>query len=157
MPKVKATKQRVIRDRDYYIDLLCSAIATSSKGMMTICNQFKQFDENFPAAPTLLSWMNDNPEFAERYTRARQSQADVLADEIVEIADESTGDIGFREDGSPCIMPDNVQRSKLRVEARKWVAAKLKPIKYGDKVQNELTGKDGAPLFPSEIKIKLVS
>lgn len=29
---------------------------------------------------------------------------------------------------------DAVQRSKLRVDARKWVAAKLKPKKYGDKI-----------------------
>ena len=70
------------------------------------------------------------PEFAEQYARAREVQAETLADEIVSIAD---------EDGDP-------QRQRLRVDARKWVASKLKPKRYGDKVTNEHTGADGGPV-----------
>lgn len=65
------------------------------------------------------------------YVRAREDQADTLADQIVAIADEQAEVI--KEDGS-AFDPD-VQRDRLRVEARKWVAAKLKPKKYGEKLE----------------------
>jgi hypothetical protein len=65
------------------------------------------------------------------YTRAREAQADYLADEIISISDHS------EEDHTAFTGANVVQRDKLRVEARKWIAAKLKPKKYGDKVEVE--------------------
>ena len=69
--------------------------------------------------------------FAEQYARAREAQADALADEIVDIADgaDSSGDAA---------------RDRLRIDARKWAAARLTPRKYGDAVKVE-TGAKGAP------------
>jgi hypothetical protein len=78
-------------------------------------------DENMPAASTIFKWLANNESFAEQYARAKEAQADTLADEIVDISD------GEKTDADP-------QRDRLRVDARKWVAAKLKPKKYGDKL-----------------------
>lgn len=91
-------------------------------------------DDHIPAASTIFKWLNDNKDFAEQYAHARDAQADTLADEIVDIADDGSNDYMERDDGSTEYNGDAVARSKLRVDARKWVAAKLKPKKYGDKL-----------------------
>ena len=90
---------------------------------------------------TVTGWLNQFPEFATKYARAREDQADFMADEIMNLADEL-----------PPITPlgaiDSawVSNQKNRIEARKWIASKLKPKKYGDKQSVEITGKDGEPL-----------
>lgn len=83
-----------------------------------------------PSLTTVYRWLQDSEEFREMYARAREDQADTLADEIVSIADEQKA--ALTAEGKP-YDPD-VNRDRLRVDARKWVAAKLKPRKYGDKV-----------------------
>lgn len=80
------------------------------------------------------------------YARAREDQADTLADEIVEIADDGTNDTYLNSDGIALTNQDVIARSKLRVDARKWIAAKLKPRKYGDRQVHEHGGLDGAPM-----------
>ena len=93
-----------------------------------------------PAERTVYNWLaeSDHP-FLQRYTRAREIQAERLADEIVSIADDEAKDVPG----------DAVRRSHLRVESRKWVAAKLLPKKYGDKIQQEVTGNLGLQLVHS--------
>lgn len=100
---------------------------------------------------TMLRWINASTERAEMYARAREDRADVLADEIVAIADEVSTVIktsGHGEDAREELVLDAtaVARNRLRVDARKWAASKLKPKAYGDKVQQELTGADGGPI-----------
>lgn len=89
------------------------------------------------------------------YTRAKEFQCQVLADEIIELADESR--IGVivteRSDGKrerKCA--DMVERSKLQVDARKWALAKLLPKKYGELQRTELAGGDLIPLGPVETR-----
>ena len=84
-----------------------------------------------PAIGTFYAWMARDGELAERYVRAREDQAETLADEIAEIADDET-------------LPSDSRR--IRIDARKWIAAKLKPKRYGDKLSAELTGANGGPL-----------
>lgn len=91
-------------------------------------------DDDMPSASTVFKWLSQQPKFAEQYARAREAQADTLADEIVDIADDGSNDF-MGEDEK--YNGDAVARSKLRVEARKWVAAKLKPKKYGDRSVQE--------------------
>lgn len=103
---------RAIEFKQNVADAICEAIA-DGKSLRSICKQ-----SNMPTTSTVCKWLSVVPSFAEQYTRAREMQADALADEITDIADETTGD---------------PQRDRLRVEARKWVAAKLKPRKYGER------------------------
>ena len=114
------------------------------ESLRTICKA-----DDMPAASTVFRWLTLHPEFSEQYSRAREAQGDALFDDILEIADDARNDwmavngeddIGWRANG------ENIQRSRLRVDARKWMASKLAPKKYGDKVTTELTGKDGGPI-----------
>ncbi len=99
---------------------------------------------------TVLKWINSDEERSKMYARAREDRADVLADEIVSISDEDCAVVDHPngEDGAVEVVFDSVAvtRNKLRVDARKWAASKLKPRVYGDKLQTELTGKDGGPI-----------
>jgi hypothetical protein len=97
--------------------------------------------------------LGNNKDFREQYARARDAQADTLADEIIDIADDGSNDWMERELESgktiEVVNAEHISRSKLRVDARKWVAAKLKPKKYGDKT---LLGSDPEnPLPPGFI------
>ncbi len=78
-----------------------------------------------PAMRTIFAWMRLHEEFSNNYTRAREQQADTFADEMQAIADNSDGDH---------------QRDRLRIDTRKWIASKLKPKKYGDKIEVEHAG-----------------
>jgi hypothetical protein len=109
-----------------------------------------------PGVSTVYRWLSDKPEFRDMYARAREDQADTLADQIVEIADQKEGDYGVDGDGVLVANTDHIQRAKLRVDARKWVAAKLKPKKYGDKLSTEHSGPDGGPIAVSKIERVIV-
>lgn len=109
-------------------DEICEAISTTNKSLKTICQP-----ENMPAVRTVLYWLHTNEPFLHQYTRAKEEQADFLAEEIIEIADDSSNDTIQGEYG-PMENREWVNRSRLRVDARKWVASKLKPKKYGDKM-----------------------
>lgn len=92
----------------------------------------------------MLEFIHADSSRSEMYARARQERADLLADEIVDIADEDCTVVEV-EDGvtTVAISTALVNRNKLRVDARKWVASKLKPRVYGDKL--ELSGEIGTP------------
>jgi len=83
---------------------------------------------------TVYDWLGRHPSFAEQYARAREEQADTLADEIAALADEEPRMV-VDDKGVARIDSAWVQWQKNRVEARKWVAAKLKPKKWGERIQ----------------------
>ena len=102
-------------------------------------------DDGMPASSTVFKWLSENAAFSEQYARAREAQADAVFDEILTIADDGRNDwmerknadgenIGWMENG------EALRRSQLRIDARKWMAGKLRPKKYGDKVDVEHTG-----------------
>lgn len=112
-------------------DEICERIATGDS-VRTIVK-----DETMPAMATFFRWLQDKADFREQYEKAKELQADLLADEIMDIADDGRNDWmeKERQDGSTYTILDTeaVQRSKLRVDARKWVASRLLPKRYGDK------------------------
>ena len=137
------------RPTDYTIDRaieICARLATG-EALTAICR-----DESMPNVATVYRWIESHDEFRDMYARSREDQADTLADEILEIADDGRNDWMMRataEDGKEAGMvlnAEHIQRSRLRVDARKWIAAKLKPKKYGEKIAQEITGKDGGPV-----------
>ncbi len=95
-------------------------------------------DEAMPSKVSVLKWLEVHEEFVSQYARAREMQADHMADEILEIADDGTNDWMERaaKGGETVTVPDqeHIQRSRLRVDARKWLMARMAPKKYGDKV-----------------------
>jgi hypothetical protein len=136
---MKPTKPKTMGRPSIYTEALgikiCAHIAMG-KSLVSICKR-----EGMPSVETVYMWLKDpnKADFLNTYTRAREDQADTLADEIIDIADDGLNDTYIDDKtGEQKTIADVVARSKLRVEARKWVAAKLKPKKYGDKV--EVTG-----------------
>lgn len=126
---------------------ICELIA-EGKSLSEICRA-----DDMPSRETVYAWKAKNQAFSDRYARAVEDRAEKLAEEILTISDDDSGDFGFKrvknEDGESAevfIDKDNIQRAKLRVDSRKWIASKLFPKKYGDKVQNELTGAEGGPI-----------
>lgn len=101
-----------------------------------------------PGMTTIWKWLRENETFARQYAQAREEQAEAFADEIAAIADETPELEPVRgPDGEIVEMKMHaayVQHQKNRIDARKWVASKLKPKKYGDKLG--LTDGDGGPL-----------
>jgi hypothetical protein len=88
-----------------------------------------------PDQATWWRWVDADRDLRDRYARAKEQSADVLAEEILEIADEDLPELpsGGRDSAA-------AQRQRLRVDARKWIAAKLKPKKYGDAQRIEHSG-----------------
>lgn len=105
--------------------------------------------ESSPNKSTVMRWLREHDEFRDQYAHAREDQAEILADEIIDVADDGTNDYTTRMRGDEeveVVNNDHITRSRLRVDARKWFAGKVRPKKYGDKGTIELTGKDGGPI-----------
>lgn len=105
-------------------------------------------DAGMPASATVFRWLAANETFREQYARAREAQADHLAEEILQIADDGANDT-YQTEAGEAVSHDVIQRSRLRVDARKWLASKMAPKKYGDKLG--LTDGDGKPLQTATI------
>lgn len=119
------------------------------ESLRTICRS-----DGMPAASTVFRWLADDSAdgnaFREQYARAREGQADALFESILEIADDGTNDYveKLRADGGKDVAFDSehVQRSRLRVDARKWMASKLAPKKYGDDLRLLHADADGGKI-----------
>jgi len=127
-----ADKGRPTKFTPELADLICSKIATSSRSLRTICE-----DEEMPAVRTIMYWLRDNADFLQQYTRAKEDQADYLAEEMIDIADDGSNDFMTITKGDTSYNVEDKEvtsRSKLRVETRKWIASKLKPKKYSERM-----------------------
>ena len=91
---------------------------------------------------TMFRWFREHEDFCHNYTRAKEEQAELFAEQIIDISDEK-----IERDANGRIDSGAVNHARLRVDARKWVASKLKPKKYGD--STTLRGDSEAPLNPS--------
>ena len=118
-------------------DKVCSELADGNS-MRTVC-----LAEEMPDKSTIFRWIRTHEEFRDQYTKAKEEGVEAWAEESMDIADDGSNDWmqthdkdneGYRANG------ENIQRSKLRIETRKWFASKLKPKKYGDKHQIEHSG-----------------
>lgn len=106
-------------------DKICEEIAMG-KALRWLCRQ-----DGWPAERTVNQWLEKNEQFAQQYARARVMQQDGFVDEMVMIADDQS------------IPPD---RARVMIDTRKWVAGKMAPKKYSDKIQTEISGPGGAPV-----------
>ncbi len=119
---------------------ICQRLA-EGETLRSICR-----DQAMPDKATVLRWLADKTkaDFRDQYAHAREMQADALFDEALEIADDASGDWMVDKDGKKTLDHEHVQRSRLRVDTRKWAAGKLAPKRYGDKLQH--TGDGGGPI-----------
>lgn len=139
---MKKGKKKTGRPSKYslaVIEKLCDRISTSTDGLHKICES----DKSLPSFKVVFDWLNDmgRPEFRDMYARAREAQAELLADQIIEIS--NTPQIGrktiTKSTGVEITEGDMIEHRRLQVDARKWKASKLAPKKFGDKVDIDMT------------------
>lgn len=106
--------------------------------------------DDMPNVSTVFRWLAVHKDFRDQYARAREAQADTLADEILDIADDGSNDYMGDDDK---YNGDAVQRSKLRVDSRKWLAAKMLPKKYGDATTVKHADADGEKIALDDVAI----
>ena len=114
------------------IDSIFSEILTDIENGLSLRSSLK--NENRPNSETFYKWLDSSEDKAKRYARAAEKRADAIFEEIKEIADHS------EEDHTPFTGSNVIQRDRLKIDARKWMLAKMNPKKYGDKTQTELSG-----------------
>jgi hypothetical protein len=110
-------------DQSAVMDHICEQIACSSNGLYTILGAGYN-GLSLPDYTTIDRWLTASEELRQRYARAKEAQADYMADEMMQIADTTT----------------DPQKARLQLDTRKWLAAKLKPKKYGEKQEVEHKG-----------------
>jgi hypothetical protein len=147
-PEIKRPKGRPSDYSEQIAEIICSRIG-DGESLRHICA-----NEDMPDRSTVLRWVIANEEFRDQYARAREFQADKLFDEILIIAD--TPMIGEKTKVMPdgkteTIKGDMIEHRRLQVDARKWMAARLAPKKYGDRVTNELIGDKDNPLVSHHV------
>lgn len=91
-------------------------------------------------AKTFYLWIDADDDKCKQYARACELRADALVDEMLDMADENNADVYLDDDGNTQIDGNAIQRSKLKVDTRKWLISKLAPKKYGDKLEVENSG-----------------
>ncbi len=129
---------------------ICQRLA-EGESLRDICQ-----DEDMPVRSTVHLWVIKNKEgFSDQYTSAREVQALGWAEEILGISDDGSNDTYRDEKGNERVDTDIVQRSKLRVDTRKWLLSKVLPKVYGEELKLKHSGADGEPL-PTTINIRLV-
>jgi|1186.fasta_scaffold64008_4 hypothetical protein len=129
------------RPSDYSPELVALICARMAEGesLRSVCR-----DDAMPALSTVFRWLGDHKEFQEQYARARQARASAMEEEILSISDDDSDyKITNPETGNTRVNAEFVARSRLKVDTRKWLMARMAPKVYGDKVAQEISGPDG--------------
>lgn len=127
------------RPTDYTKELgleICDKISNSSKGLRTLCNE----NTHWPDRSNIFRWRLRIKEFRDLYDEAKKNQVEALVDDCLDISDETSHDIITKvaKDGSEYEVCNSeyINRSRLRVDTRKWLAQKLAPKTYGDRTDH---------------------
>lgn len=116
---------------------ILAAIATTPKSLESICREI----ESAPSARTVYRLIDADEELCQRYTRAKEAQLQILADQLIDLADTDRicEKVTIKADGSrEVVILDQVERTKVQIDTRKWLLAKLNPKKYGEKIQQDV-------------------
>ena len=116
------------RPSDYTKELADKICSQLSEGisLRTVC-----LADDMPDKSTVFRWLRENKEFQDQYARAKEESADAMSEEILDISDESLDVI---KKGAEKKSSALAQAQRLRVDTRKWIMSKMKPKKYGDKL-----------------------
>ncbi len=128
----------LIKFNETVADQICGRMS-EGETLRQVCR-----DVAMPARSTVYRWLSKNPAFADQYARAREALVEAWADEIIDIADDGTTDyitkVGRNGAEYEAVDQEHIQRSRLRVDARRWLLSKLNPGQYGDHMEVEHTG-----------------
>lgn len=129
------------RPTDYtpeYAEKICERIA-EGMSLRSVCKA-----DDMPAMSTVFKWLRLHKEFTEQYAHATEERTEAMVEDILDIADDGTNDLMTIVKGNAEYEVENKEvtnRSRLRVDTRKWIMAKMKPKKYGEKLDLTSDGK----------------
>lgn len=146
--RARETKPRIVKTDDL-LEQIFERVA-KGESLNKICSE-----PNMPTRKSFYEWVAQDETVLLRYEFAMIMRADTYAEETIEIADESSNDWTTDKNGYSIVDHEAINRSRLRVDARKWYASKLAPKKYGDKVTNEIQGNPEQPVAHS-INIRFI-
>lgn len=110
-------------------DEICRLMADEGKSLLQICKL-----EDMPHRSTVHRWLLDsrNVWFRDKYALAESIRWEREADKCLEIADDGSNDTYFDDDGNERTDYDVINRSKLRVDTRKWFLSRMLPKRFSD-------------------------
>jgi len=109
-------------------DYICELVSSTGYGLLKLTQLYPEL----PDKMTINRWRHRLPDFRAQYAQAKIEQADILAEECLEIADDDSMDVKYDpKTGDELCNTEFIARSRLRVDTRKWLAAKLLPKQYG--------------------------
>lgn len=122
-------------------DRICDLVASTPYGLVKL----SRLHDDLPNKTTVNVWRRRHPAFAAKYAQAKLEQADILAEDCLDIADNDDFDSKVDKDGNEVCNTEYIARSRLKVDTRKWLAAKLLPKQYGEQRKIEsLEGENDA-------------
>ncbi len=119
--------RRTKKEKDNIVDDICELI---SNGMSAV----KACREKSIQPSVYFDWLSKMEQYARAHAKAMECRSEILFDEIIDIAEESNADVYMDDNGNVKTNGEVVQRSKLKIDARKWMLGKMMPKKYGDKL-----------------------
>ena len=136
-------------------DEICLKVATSNYGLSRLCKE----NIHWPHRQCIFEWRIKIKEFGDNYTKAKQEQIETLIDDCLDIADNTDNDTIIRQDKDgndyEVCNSEYINRSRVRIDTRKWLASKLAPKIYGDKQEDKDNNKDEFKTSLREIKEEL--
>lgn len=142
---MKKEKKKVGRPTTYtkeLADLICERLALG-ESIRTVCK-----GKDMPAISSVFKWFREHEGFSEQYARAKEESADAMFEDIQDISDEG---IDVIKKGAAKKSGALAQIVRLKVDTRKWMMSKMKPKKYGEKL--DLTSGD-KPLKSNTIVVR---
>lgn len=126
---------------------ICELIEETPKGIEQICSGIPGLVNH----RTFYKWLERSQALRHRYARAKERQAAFLVFEAMQIADTPRSGKKTKTDekGIEVTEGDMIEHRRLQVDTRKWLAGKLDPKKWGDKI--DVTS-GNAPLKPTVIE-----
>jgi hypothetical protein len=137
------------------IEDICDALLSRdeetgvTRSLAGICRSWKDRPDR-PSERTVIRWLDEEASpgepydtFRRRYARSRQLACDMIFDEILAIADDSSGDEMYDDRGNRLENREFVNRSRLRVDTRKWALGRMHPARFGDRVALDHSGHIG--------------
>jgi hypothetical protein len=140
---IKKESNPVGRPTDYCEETVTEICVRLSCGesLRSICN-----DSGIPTFKTVFTWIHKYPEFLQQYTRSKEMGCEAMAEDIFDIAD---GNEDGKED-------EDIARSRLRVDTRKWYLSKIKAKKYGERLDLAVTNNDDMTEEEIDARLKVL-
>jgi len=120
-------------------DYICELVSSTGHGLLKLTQLYPEL----PDKVTINRWRHRVESFRTQYAMAKLEQADLLAEECLDIADDSSNDTRIDpETGYEVCNTEFIARARLRIDTRKWLAAKLLPKQYGTVADDKKTASD---------------